>query len=225
MRRRRPIEIGKICRALEREYRSPRHGNKANPLDELVYIILSTRTHDRSFRRIYRELKGNFGSWNNIGAKDRSTVERILRPGGLSALKADQIVGILDKIRRRAGSTTLSSLRGLPTERVEEFLTSLPGVSKKVAKCVAMYSLGRPVLPVDVHVHRVSSRVGLSVKKRPDTSQDLIEAAVPPKMRYGFHVNAVAHGRSTCLPRNPSCISCCIRSFCQSFSVGHINVT
>lgn len=96
----------------------------------------------------------------------------------------------------------------------EAFLVALPGVSRKVAKCVMMYSLDRRVLPVDVHVHRLATRLGMRVKKRPDTSQDLIEDAVPPRLRYGFHVNAVAHGREVCLPRNPRCTVCRLADEC-----------
>jgi endonuclease III len=105
----------------------------------------------------------------------------------------------------------------MSTAECERFLTSLPGVGRKVAKCVLMYSLGRPVLTVDVHVHRIAGRVGLTVKRRPDTSQDLIEAAVPPNLRYGFHVNAVAHGRKVCTPRNPKCGRCIISVWCDYF--------
>jgi len=96
----------------------------------------------------------------------------------------------------------------------ERLLTTLPGVGKKVAKCVLMYSLDRQVLPVDVHTHRVAVRLGLAAKRRPDTSQDLIEAQVPPPLRYGFHVNAIAHGRSVCLPRKPMCEVCVLRQYC-----------
>jgi endonuclease III len=99
----------------------------------------------------------------------------------------------------------------------EEFLTSLPGVGLKVAKCVLMYSLKRDVLPVDVHVHRVATRLGFRSKKRPDTSQALIEGAVPPHLRYSFHVNAIAHGRTVCLPRNPRCGICPLSAWCDYY--------
>lgn len=69
------------------------------------------------------------------------------------------------------------------TVHADAHLVSLPGVSKKVAKCVLMYSLGRSVLPVDVRVHRVAARLGLPAKRRPDTSQDAIEGAVPEELR------------------------------------------
>lgn len=215
-----PQTIERICTSLEREYRNPRHGNKTNPLDELIYIVLSTRTQEKAFRSIYANLRSRFKSWANLQPNHHSIIEKILRPGGLSRLKTKQIVGILSRIRLYAHKTTLSFLNKFSTEEAEKFLTSLPGVSKKVAKCVLMYSLDRPVLPVDVHVHRVSKRIGLRVKNRPDSSQDLIEDLIPPKFRYGYHVNAVAHGRKICIPQKPKCLECCISRFCNYFQMG-----
>lgn len=209
--------ISRICAGLHRAYGSPRHGNKCNPLDELIYIILSTRTRDRSFRASYSRLKRRFSSWNQLDQRSAGVLERMLRPGGLGRLKTKQLLGILKSLRALFGHPTLSPLARMPTDQAEEILTNLPGVGRKVAKCVLMYALGRKVLPVDVHVHRLAGRLGFAVKKRPDTSQDLIEDAVPPNLRYSFHVNAVAHGRAICLPRAPQCEICPISKWCAHF--------
>ncbi len=208
-------DIEAVCHALERVYGNPSHGNKSDPLDELVYIILSTRTRDASYRRRYDELKAAFPSWDAVSPRDQARIEAILQPGGLAMLKAAVIVEILNVLRDRFGSTTLEPLRCMPDADVEQLLVSLPGVSTKVAKCVMMYSMDRQVLPVDVHVHRVAARLGFSVKRRPDTSQELIEGAVPRQLRYGFHINAVAHGRAVCLSRAPRCEMCCISQWCD----------
>ena len=206
--------IAWCCRRLAQRYGNPRHGNKRNPLDELVYIVLSTRTSEAVFRAIYRDLKKAFPSWDDVHSRRVGEFHRILAPGGLSSLKAYQLLSIFSTLRREFGRPTLAPLRAMPDDDAERFLTSLPGVGKKVAKCVLMYSLDRQVLPVDVHTHRVAVRLGLAAKLRPDTSQDLMEAQVPPELRYGFHVNAVAHGRVVCLPRKPMCEACVLRECC-----------
>jgi len=207
--------ISRICAALDAEYGTPQLGNKTIPLDELVFIILSNRTQAATAESAYSRLQEAFQSWDLIDECAFDEVVRVLKPAGMARLKAQQIVSIVSILKERFGSATLEPLREMSDEAVEGFLCSLPGVAKKVAKCVAMYSLDRDVLPVDVHVHRLASRLGFAVKKRPDTSQDLIEAATPPYLRYGFHVNAVAHGRAVCLPRNPRCQSCCIAAWCN----------
>jgi endonuclease III len=206
--------LASCCRLLERRYGNPRHGNKRDPLDELVYIILSTRTNEMVFRGIYRDLKKAFPTWNDVDGRRVRDFHRILAPGGLSTVKAYQLLGIFFALRRDFGRATLAPLRAMADGDAERFLTALPGVGKKVAKCVLMYSLGRKVLPVDVHTHRVAVRLGFRAKRRPDTSQDLIEAQVPPQLRYGFHVNAIAHGRTVCLPRKPVCEACVLRQYC-----------
>jgi len=144
-------------------------------------------------------------------------LERILAPGGLSRLKARQILGIVERLRSLYGRPTLAPLRAMSDAEAEAFLTALPVVGAKVAKCVLMYSQDRSVLPVDVHVHRVMTRLGLKTKRRPDTSQELIEQAVPPELRYRLHVNLVAHGRAVCLPRNPRCEACCLSRWCAYY--------
>ena len=120
----------------------------------------------------------------------------------------------MEYLRGRFGRATLQPLRHMTTVDAHVFLVALPGVGDKVAKCVLMYSLGREVLPVDAHVHRVCARLGFKVKKRPDTSQEMIETAVPAPLRYGLHVNAVAHGRAVCRPKNPRCAECCVSEWC-----------
>lgn len=208
------VPIREVCAALECAYGNPRLGNQDDPLDELVYIILSTRTSERTYRAIYQRLKEAYPEWDAIESGDLPRIQAILAPGGFARLKARQIVAIMERLRATFGWASLDALAAMPTDEAERFLVSLPGVAAKIAKCVLMYSLGRPVLPVDVHVHRVAARLGLRVKKRPDTSQDLIEEAIPPELRYGFHVNAIAHGRTTCLPRIPQCEACCVSAWC-----------
>lgn len=209
-----PVPVDRVCEALEQQYDSPRHGNKKNPLDELVYIVISNKTQPGAVQTAYRRLKRKFPSWNSIDSTSAGEVERILRPAGLNRKKAAQIIAIVLLLKQEFGRATLSPLRRLTDQQSEAFLKSLPGVSAKVAKCVLMYSFGRTVLPVDIHVHRVAKRLGFRTKKRPDTSQDLIERAVPPELRYSVHVNFLAHGRAVCRSRLPKCGDCCINRYC-----------
>jgi len=209
------LHVRGICAALAAQYGNPRHGNKSNPLDELAYIILSTRTRNETFRDTYLQVKRAFPRWHDLRPGDLSRLSQILIPAGLGNLKARQLLEIAERLRKDFGRATLSPLKDLSDADAEAYLTSLPGVGSKVAKCVLMYSMGRHVLPVDAHVHRLASRLGFRTKRRPDTSQELIENAVPPRLRYGFHVNAVAHGRTVCLPQRPRCGSCCVARWCQ----------
>lgn len=206
--------VQRVCDLLEIQYQTPRHGNPKNSLDDLVYIVLSNKTSPATAKRVYRELKERFPRWNDVVRSRASTLERVLRPAGLSRVKSRQICSALAKIESDFGSCTLRQLRRLSTIEAEAYLTRLPGVSDKVAKCVLMYTCAAAVLPVDSHVHRVARRLGWTVRKRADQCHGDLEGLVPPNRRYAFHVNCIAHGRAVCRPAKPACERCCINMYC-----------
>jgi len=215
--------VERVCRRLQDRYGLPRHGNPDNSLDDLVYIIVSNRTRIETAMEGFDLLKRTVPRWDDV-LKDPSQVKRILQPLGLSNKKTDQILGILTVLRKDFGLATLEPIRGRSEEWVEKYLTSLPGVSLKVAKCVMMYTLGFQVLPVDTHVHRIATRLGWVDWKRADQSHADLEKLVPPTLRYAFHVDAVAHGQSVCRPLNPHCSICPITSDCRYASQKDISV-
>lgn len=203
---------------LRATYGLPRHGNPRRPLNDLFYIILSNKTTPDSAQRAYRALRRAFPSWDQIEPHDLSRLKEVLGPAGLSNVRTAQIVGIAEQLREKFGSVTLAPLKRMSSSEAETFLSGLPGVSLKVAKCVMMYTLGFEVLPVDSHVHRISVRLGWTSRKRADQCHEELEAIVPPPSRYGFHVAALAHGRAVCRPTNPRCDSCIVRRFCAYYS-------
>jgi len=202
--------VRRVCEALDEAYGRPRLGNPRRPLDDLVYIILSNKTSADMARHVYRRLRQRFRTWDAVLSSRPSVLRSLLKPAGLSRVKSRQIRSALQKIRRDFGTCDLGKLRGYPQSETLDYLTSLPGVSHKVAKCVMMYTLGADVLPVDSHVHRVATRLGWTCRKRADQCQAELEALVPPKRRYAFHVDCIAHGRSVCRPKNPACERCSI---------------
>jgi endonuclease-3 len=111
----------------------------------------------------------------------------------------------------------LDFLRRWPTERVWKYLTNLRGVGPKTASCVLLFSLRRPVLPVDTHIHRVSGRLRLiGPRTTAEKAHELLAATVPPDKVYAFHVLMIAHGRQTCHARRPNHAACILRDVCPS---------
>lgn len=210
--------VRRVCELLKRTYGLPRFGNPHDPIDDLVYVVLSNRTSPDTARGVYAKLKDVVGRLEKMPDIPLRTVRSILKPAGLSNIKARQIKGAIAKIVRDFGGNDVRrELRKRSEVEVEEYLTGLPGVSKKVAKCVMMYTLGNSVLPVDTHVHRIASRLGWTDKRRADQCHSELEALVPRHRRYAFHVDCIAHGRSVCRPANPACVSCCIRRYCEFY--------
>jgi len=207
--------VRRVCEALERTYGTPRLGNPENPLDDLVYIIISNKTSPSTARATYQQLRQRFGTWDAVLAARPRALRRVLRPAGLSTVKSQQIRAALRTIQSDFGSCDLAALVVQSQDDAEKYLVSLRGVSEKVAKCVMLFTLGAEVLPVDAHVHRIATRLGWTARKRADQCHAELEGLVPPKRRYGFHVGCVMHGRVVCRPQDPHCEGCCIRGYCS----------
>lgn len=205
----------KAALLLQKEYGSPRHGNKKNPLDELIFIILSLMTTHHSFNRVYNRLKKRIGNWECLLATRLNSLRSIIKDGGLSDQKARNIMRIVKRLKQDFGKVTLAPIKRMSDFEAEAYLTSLPGVGVKTAKCILMYSLNRKVLPVDTHVWRVARRLEL-VNSNITYSfiHKELEKVVLPKDRYSFHVNALSHGRKVCIAIKPKCTTCCLRAFC-----------
>jgi endonuclease-3 len=210
-------KVKRVCQKLEQAYGRPRLGNPRNPVDDLVYIVLSNKTSPQVARKIYQQLKDTYPNWQQLLDAPIVNVRRILRPGGLSRVKSNQIRSALRRISKDWGQIRLIQLRQYLPQDAEAYLTSLPGVSEKVAKCVMMYTLGFDVLPVDTHVHRVATRLGWTHRKRADQCHAELEALVKPSRRFAFHVNSICHGREVCTSSKPSCHSCLIQRYCNYY--------
>jgi len=201
-------------------FANDRLGNKRNPVDELVFIILSKQTQEKVYIRAYKRLKKHFRTWNTLADAQISTVAELIREAGFADQRAAQLVAMAQEIRNRFGHVSLSALSRLSTEQAEAVLCSLPGVGKKIAKCVLMYSLGRQALPIDVHTLRVAQRIGLvgsaHTRARALSTQVALEASIPPGSWYAFHVGAVRIGRQWCTENNPRCECCPISKWCNT---------
>jgi len=210
------MKAARICRYLEKEYGTPDLGNKANPLDELFYIILSQMTTSSSFSRVFDRLKAKVGNWERLLKLRNSTLVRLIHDAGLSNQKAPRLKAIATKLKADFGAVTLAPLFQMADAEAEQYLTGLPGVGIKTAKCVLMYSLRRNVLPVDTHVARVSRRLGLLpiTLKTSEAIHCHIASVVAPELRYLYHVNFIVHGREVCRAHSPKCSSCVLMRIC-----------
>ena len=184
-------------------------------MDELVFIILSQMTTSKSFGRVFDRLKVRTKDWSHVLRMPLRKLKALIGDAGLSHQKGPRIKAILKRLERDFGRVSLDALRRMPDDDVEAYLTSLPGVGVKTAKCVMMYSLGRRVLPVDTHVWRVARRLGFVSASVPYPEiHGALEVVVPPADRYSFHVNALSHGRKVCIALRPRCRGCPLRRLC-----------
>jgi endonuclease III len=189
-----------------------------DPLGELIATILSQNTSDINSGRAFDTLRAKYASWEEVMAAPLPELYETIKPAGLGNIKAPRIQNTLHAILERRGELSLDFLGDLPLEQSKRWLTSLDGVGPKTAACVLLFALGKPALPVDTHVYRVSRRLGLiGPKVGADQAHALLEAALPPETIYAFHIDMIQHGRRVCHAQRPRCEMCPLSDLCDFY--------
>jgi endonuclease III len=205
--------LRRILETLRREYGLPLLRPHHKPIDELILTVLSQNTNDRNRDVAYDRLRERFPSWDAVRDAPVAEIEEAIRPGGLAPTKAVRIKQILEAI----GEDDLAWLADAPLEEARDYLTELPGVGRKTAACVLLFALGRPDIPVDTHVYRVGSRLGLWRAKASfvEAHDEMLRLVGDDGQEaYETHVLLIRHGRRTCNARSPECAVCPLRRMC-----------
>ena len=211
------MAIEEVIELLEQEYGPGKWQPDRNPIDVLIGTILSQNTSDANSGRAFASLKASFDSWEAVASAPAEHIAQVIQSGGLSQIKAVRIKQALEQIEKEQGRISLDSLKSKSMAEAEDYLMRLPGVGHKTARCVLLFSLGKPSLPVDTHVFRVAKRLGLidsrvSVEK----AHSLLQEQTPPAKVYQFHIHMIEHGRRICHARQPRCDECILSGICPS---------
>ena len=200
--------------------RNWRQGDYSDDLvGALIGTILSQNTSDINSGRAFECLSRTFSSdWDAVRTAHTQEVVDAIRGGGLAKVKASRIQDVLQDIYEREGKTSLEHLRSMSDDDVRKYLTAIHGIGLKTAACILMFNLGRPVIAVDTHVHRVSKRLGLiGAKVSADQAHELLLKLVEPVKAYSVHVHFIEHGRTVCHARRPKCKACPLSTKCNAF--------
>ncbi len=231
--------------ALREMYGIPTWQRVHDPTSELVLTILSQNSADITAERAFDALRKHWPSQADEGAPakvnrpgwggsgigraappDWAAVERappeelieVIRPGGLAPQKAPRIQASLTRIREERGDYLLEFLGELAPLDALAWLMSIPGIGRKTASVVLLFSFGMPLMPVDRHVERVSKRIGLIPPKATALqAHELYLALLEPGQVHQAHVNLITHGRQTCHALRPACGRCAIAARCRYF--------
>jgi endonuclease III len=197
-------------------YGTPGAEPHGHPIAELVLTVLSQSTNDRNRDVAYFRLRDRYPDWVQVRDAPVDEVEEAIRPGGISKVKSARIVSILRAIAPE-GPLSLDGLKDVSVPEAQEYLTSLPGVGRKTAACVLLFALGMRDVPVDTHVSRVGTRLGLFAPKAPFLEMhDEMLALTPRGAELELHMNLLRHGRRTCHARRPECGDCALARMCPS---------
>lgn len=209
-----------IDRTLVKAYGEPEPWPPGDPLDGLIATILSQNTSDTNSGRAYDALVSAFPTWDAVIRAPRKQLERVLKPGGLARIKSARIQRILASIAE-TGALSLDCVRNMTNAEAEAYLLGFDGVGYKTVRCVLLFDLGRDVFPIDTHVHRILTRLGVLA---PGMSAERAHVHMPRFIGNGrcfsLHVNLIRHGRQVCHARNPECVQCPFRRRCEYYSMG-----
>jgi endonuclease III len=234
-----PRRVRAIRDRLRAIYGIPLAEPHGHPIAELVLTVLSQSTNDRNRDVAYLALRERFPTWEDVRDAPVDLLEEAIRPGGISRIKSARIKAILRAVTdtaqpadsraarlseagcraggRREGELSLDWLPMLSVPDAQRYLTSLPGVGRKTAACVLLFALGMRDVPVDTHVSRVGTRLGLFRPGAPLVElHDTMLAITPAGQELELHLNMLRHGRRTCYARRPNCAGCALQRMCPS---------
>lgn len=210
-------EISKIIALLNKAYGEKKWEKRREPLDQLIQTILSQNTSDRNSYSAFSNLKRKYPSWESLIEASVDEIAETIRVGGLENIKAERIRSVLIAIKEKRGKLDLSHLRELPKEEAFSFLTAIKGVGQKTAAVVLLFSFGKPVLPVDTHIHRICKRLSLIGNADRLKAHKILQNIIPEEQIYSFHINMIEHGRRVCKSK-PKCLECVLNTVCKSAS-------
>jgi endonuclease-3 len=206
--------VARIRARLAEVYGVPVAEPHGDPLAELVLTVLSQSTNDRNRDVAFLRLRERFPTWEAVRDAPLEEIEEAIRPGGISKVKSARIQAILRAI---GDPLDLEWMREAPVAESQEYLCALPGVGRKTAACVLLFSFGLRDVPVDTHVSRVGGRLAILPAKAPfEKLHDAMLEVTPPGAELELHVNLLRHGRRTCHARRPSCEECALLRICPT---------
>lgn len=179
-----------------------------DPYRVLIRTILSQRTRDDNTDRASAQLFSEYKTINDIADADPAHLEDLIRPAGFYHVKAKRIVEVSRKL--------LDEFKGQVPDNIKGLL-ELPGVGRKTANCVLVYGFQIPAIPVDVHVHRISNRMGLVNTKTPEETEEELIKFVPREYWIELNDLMVQFGQTICRPQSPRHEECPLQELCDFY--------
>lgn len=196
---------------------APEPSNQSG-VDYLVETILSQNTNDINRDKAFKQMKEDFEDYEEIMNADPERLEDSIRVAGLGATKAERIQGALKILMEERGEFELEFINDMSIDEGKKWLTDIPGIGPKTAAIILCFHFGKPVIPVDTHVHRVSKRFGLIPENASRSkAHDILEEKIPDDIKYSFHRLLITHGRENCKARNPTCGETKLKKYCKHY--------
>lgn len=184
------------------------HEAETGSFSILIGTILSARTKDETTTKAVKVLFAKYKNAKELANAKTKDVEKIIKSIGFYHVKSKRIIEVAKIID--------SKYKGKVPDSLEK-LVELPGVGRKTANCVLVYAFDKPAIPVDIHVHRISNRLGLVNTKTPEETEQELMKKIPKKFWIDINDTFVMYGQNICKPISPMCSVCKIKRNCKYF--------
>ncbi|MCL2068951.1 MAG: endonuclease III [Oscillospiraceae bacterium] len=196
-----------VIKALEREYPDALCSLVyIKPYELLIAARLAAQCTDARVNIVTKDLFARYPALESFAGADVTDVENIIRPCGLGASKARDIVCMAGMLIEEYG--------GIVPDTMDELL-KLPGVGRKTANLILGDIYGKPAVVCDTHCIRINVLLGLSDSKNPTIAEKQLRAVLPPEKSNDYCHRIVLHGRAVCHARSPRCGECCLANHCD----------
>ena len=184
------------------------HEAETGPFSILIGTILSARTKDEATAKAVRELFSKYKNPKELANAKLKDIEKIIKSIGFFRVKSKRIIEVANIIHTKYKDRVPDDL---------DTLVQLPGVGRKTANCVLVYAFEKPAIPVDIHVHRISNRLGLVDTKNPEETEQELMKKIEKKYWIDINDTFVMYGQNICKPISPMCDVCQIKKSCKFF--------
>lgn len=215
-----------IHRLLLGYYGQPKPREPWDPLTQLIYSILSSRTKTPTSHQVMRDLERHFpgagpGNWEPVRDASIPDIERAIAIVTFPEQKAPQLKETLEQISQRTGALSLDFLARYRTDKIRSWLEQFPGVGPKTSGAVVNFStLRRRALCVDSHHLRVAQRMCLVPRADAATTEERLMRLVPETwdaaMLDEHHSLIKLHAQTLCTFNDPKCSDCPVLQLCPT---------
>lgn len=179
-----------------------------DPYKILIGTILSARTRDETTTNVIKMLFSKFKNPEELSRANLKEIKELIQKIGFYNVKAARIKEVSKILVEKYNSKVPPNL---------EDLLSFPGVGRKTANCVLVYGFRKPAIPVDVHVHRISNRIGIVKTKKPEETEIVLQKSIDRKHWIAVNETFVVFGQNICLPIKPKCNACRLTKLCKYY--------
>ena len=179
-----------------------------DPYKILIGTILSARTRDETTTQVIKMLFSEFKNPDELSRADLKDIKKLIQKIGFYNVKATRI--------KEVSKILVEKYNGKVPSNLEDLLT-FPGVGRKTANCVLVYGFRKPAIPVDIHVHRVSNRIGIVNTKKPEETEIDLQKSIDRRYWTGVNETFVTFGQNICLPIKPRCNICHLTKICKYY--------